>query len=415
MKLGPLHVVTDRTMSRMQEMMTEFCRGRDAAARARDGLAAAAADREARRIFEDTLSHCTESVRLGDWEVLDPDPDDRETVERVVAAFHRAVAVTPPAPRCLWDHLEGQNGAFTQALTDGDLDGVGRVLRGMFRSSAVYGLGWFMEGVAEELRDTPDGCQHVLRWTDSLRSLAEAVGVLNLTNPEQNPTAYRRTLDFDLAATVAGVERALGLDLSFPAVGGAYGCRLGGRLYAVDPFVHAYTVHRLRQMGAEPGSSVAEIGGGYGCLALLAHRAGLRDYTVYDLPWVSALQGYFLIRTLPPGTVRLFGEEAGTVRVLPWPCFHDRPGRSVDYVVNCNSMAEMGEDAAVAYLRTIGRVTRRAFLSINQEAKVPVLDYPPQLSVAELARRVEGLTAVSRYPYWMRKGYVEEVYRPTAD
>ena len=37
-------------------------------------------------------------------------------------------------------------------------------------------------------------------------------------------------------------------------------------------------------------------------------RAGFTDYAIYDLPWVNALQGYYLIMALPEGSVRLYGE-----------------------------------------------------------------------------------------------------------
>ena len=57
-------------------------------------------------------------------------------------------------------------------------------------------------------------------------------------------------------------------------------------------------------------------------------------------------------------------------------------------------------------------MTRTAFLSVNQEAKAYVPGVGPQQCVAELVDEAGGFERVSRQRYWMRQGYVEEVYRP---
>jgi hypothetical protein len=145
----------------------------------------------------------------------------------------------------------------------------------------------------------------------------------------------------------------------------------------------------------------------------MAHRAGVRRYAIFDLPWVNALQGYFLIRTLPEGTVRLHGEDAGDVRVLPYWKLDDEPAGSCDVLVNTDSLPEMGHATAKGYLPKVRRVTRGVFLSVNQEAKAEVPGVGPQQCVAELVAEAGGFRAESRQRYWMRQGYVEEVYRPT--
>jgi hypothetical protein len=141
-------------------------------------------------------------------------------------------------------------------------------------------------------------------------------------------------------------------------------------------------------------------------------RAGFRKYAIYDLPWVNAIQGYFLIMSLPPGSVRLLGEENGELEILPFWRFYLRPPDSADYVVNANSLPEMGVATARSYVAAIHRVARKLFLSINQEAKAPSHDYGPQQCVAELIDEHGGYERLSRQRYWMRPGYAEEVFRP---
>jgi hypothetical protein len=129
------------------------------------------------------------------------------------------------------------------------------------------------------------------------------------------------------------------------------------------------------------------------------------------LPWVNALQGYFLIMALPPGAVRLYGETGGDVAVLPHWCVRSLPDGSVDHMVNSDSMPEMGVETARDYVRQISRLLRGGglFLSINQEGKGANADVGPQNWVAELIAEHGGFRAASRQRGWMRQGYVEEV------
>ena len=311
----------------------------------------------------------------------------------------------------MWDDLEGKNRAFLEALRDGSVTSVRDQLSRMFQGPLVWGMTCVLENWLPELRRQTPGNPCQKHFTDLLVSLAEAVGATRLTNAEQEPEAELRALDVDLDDLFRAVEQQTNLDLSFPEVRGACGCQVAGKRVSPDCFQHGYTVYRLRQLGAKRGSRIAEIGGGYGCLAALFYRAGHRRLSIYDLPWVNALQGYFLIMSLPAGSVRLYGESHGSLAVLPHWCFHKIPDRSVDFVINTNSLPEMGAETARAYVAHIRKVLKGLFFSINQEAKAPVLTYGPQQCVAELVAEVGGFTSVSRYRFWMRNGYVEEVFR----
>ena len=73
-----------------------------------------------------------------------------------------------------------------------------------------------------------------------------------------------------------------------------------------------------------------------------------------------------------------------------------------DLVINVDSLTEMDPNIARAYWNQIESNTN-IFLSINHEAHT--------LSVREL---IDGSTRVvesERAPYWMRRGFVEEVIR----
>lgn len=417
MKLGPLHVVTDRTMGVMQSMLRELS----------DTLAQADHDR---LVLADRLTtardvpaapnylHCPAHARLAPVFLLEPDADtprSREAVSRVVTAYRLAMRNHVPAARGIWEAIETRNAEFIDALGRGDEATAGAYLRRMFTTNLGWGLGYLGEEIADSLRAQPEGNIYQLRVTDMLVALAEAVGVTRLTNPEQSLGEHIRALDVDLDEVFRAVERETGLDLSLPAVGAAFGCLIADRRVSPDTLVHGYTVQRLRELGATPDDTFAEIGGGFGCLAYQMFRAGFTRFTVHDLPWVNALQGYFLIMSLPEGSVRLYGERKGSLALFPGWTFGEHADRSADWVINTNSMPEMGADTARDYLREARRVVRQGFFSINMEAKPTAFGYGRQGCVAELVAEVGGFRRTSRSRYWMRNGYVEEVYRPSGE
>jgi hypothetical protein len=51
------------------------------------------------------------------------------------------------------------------------------------------------------------------------------------------------------------------------------------------------------------------------------------------------------------------------------------------------------------------------FVSINHESKPAYGAGFAQVSVPEIIREIGGFELQERYPYWLRRGYVVEVYR----
>jgi hypothetical protein len=307
--------------------------------------------------------------------------------------------------------LDAKQRDFVVALTEGRSEQVRLALARMFHTRLVCGLGHVdASHPAILLHPGADALRLQLRLTDTLVSLAEAVGVARVTCPERDPVGRMRPLDMDLDALLGRVEAATGLDVSFPKVGAAYGGWIDGRLVTVDGLAHSYTVIRVQQLGAKPGAPFAEVGGGYGCLAGLMCRAGYQNYAVYDIPWVNALQGYFLIMALPPGSVRLYGEpeRMGSLQVLPYSELDQVADGSVDFVINTDSLPETGAVLARKQIATIHRILRGNFVSVNREASRD----DPQCVVADVVAEHGGFRVVSRHRSWVRAGFVEEVFMP---
>jgi hypothetical protein len=349
--------------------------------------------------------------------ILDADQANtkhKEAVSRVIDAYGLACREQIDAAPSMWTDLEASNGEFVNALKKGDFEQLSQTFSRLFQSKAIVGLGKFDETLVNDVRMNNEKSHLQLRITDALVSLGQAIGVLQVTSVEQQGVEPQlKILEVDLTKLLHEIESRIGFKLDSPKIGSTYGCMVEDRFITLDGIINAYVAHRLIQLGLSKSSSLVEIGGGFGSLAEIIYRALGCPYFLYDLPWVAAIQGYFLIMALPAGTVRLLGETNGTVQVLPFWRFADWPERSIDYLVNSDSLPEMGFDTASDYIHKISNKLRGLFLSINQEAMAKNSNVGQQNCVNAMIRSTTNLRLVSRSIYWMRQGYVEEVFSGT--
>ncbi len=344
----------------------------------------------------------------------EPGPRVDEAVARIIAAFQKCMKeYVNPSPG-MWDGIEQRNKRFLTALREGNADELKGLLGRLFRNDLIWGLGKFDEALANDMTQQKEHSHAQLRITDALVSLAQAAGALTVTCVEQQGIeTHLNCLAVNLEQVLSCTENRLGFSIASAQVGSIYGCRIGSTFVTIDSLLHAYTAHRLLQLGAGPDSQIAEIGGGFGCLAGLAYRAGCRKYAIYDLPWVNAIQGYYLLMSQPAETVALYGEKEAAIAVKPFWAFEKIPKGSVDYVVNTDSLPEMGHDTANAYIRGIKHLLsdQGIFLSMNQEAQASNAGFGAQNNVAAMIERVGGFRKLGRFLYWMRQGYVEEIFQ----
>jgi len=346
--------------------------------------------------------------------VLEPDHADirhTEAVTRVIEAYQQAMKEQVTAAPCMWDDIGSRNNEFLKALEIGKFPDVSRILSHLFQSPVIWGLGKFDNKLLEDVQKNREKSHLQLRITDALVSLAQATGAARLTCVEQQGIEpHIKALQVNLAELLEATEERAGFEISSPEIGATYGCIVNNKLVTLDGVINAYIAYRLRQLGVGNTSNVVEIGGGFGCLAEIVFRYTGCPYFIYDLPWVAAIQGYFLIMSLPPGSIKLLGESAGQVEVMPFWRFSDWPERSIDFLVNSDSLPEMGFETASDYVRKIAIRLRGLFLSINQEAMAMNAEAGRQNCVHSLVSSTDTLSLKSRSLYWMRQGYVEEVY-----
>ncbi len=312
---------------------------------------------------------------------------------------------------------------LTRTLERGDPAALAHLLAAMFRQDFMYGMS---HGAWAAHIESPFGARiFALKWLDSMMALAEALGVIPTENPEQGFVGHLDVRDRDaILALLHSVERIVGVEMSLPDVGAAYGMSVEGRLIPSEMPEQLYTITRLSDaIGVHlPGRDHAslrfvEIGAGYGgvCYWLLCHLPNLARYTIVDIPPVNVLHGYFLSQALGVDKVSLFGEPALQVTVLPARALGDVEV-PCDVVLNKDSMPEMPPDALERYLDWISLSCDGFFYSCNHEAEAGVGGYS-QRRVSAGAERLGGLHRIRRDLSWLRRGYVEEIYttdRPRA-
>lgn len=351
------------------------------------------------------------NVELTFRPAVDPSEADVALCERLRAAYLLAATSETVSASDLWDGIiESHHGQLLACLRQEDSLPLARLLSSMFTQSFMWGIS--VGSAYTELRTADDAVIWELSQLDNLLSLAEALGVVRTENPEQGVTgqAFAGGLD----ALVSKVERELGVAIGFPDIGAPYGLQIGDSLITPETPEHVYAALRIqramRLAGASPNPVVAEIGAGFGGTALrLMQLADIRRYTIVDLPIVNVLQGYFLFKALGCDAVSLFGEPAA--RLCVWPTHALESVGDVHILVNENSMPEMPAAVVDDYLTWARSHVTEFFFSYNQEAYSPV-NVTPQVLVPDAVRRVGGFELVSRTPSWVRRGYVEEIYRP---
>lgn len=339
-------------------------------------------------------------------------------LRRIATALARSLAQTAGASDDVWTGIVANHRHFVEMLSSGQLEAANDLLARMFATSLTYGFD--QHGGAYDLLVTEPAhlrFVHQLAF-DKLLSLAAYLRVVPLQNIEQGDfTPYLKASPDSL---LEGIEAKIGVPIVAPPFhGGLYGIRTDHGLFSERSFSALYVALRVKElMAGIAAPRVCEIGGGTGYVAYYCSMLGVTDYTIVDLPTVSAVQAYFLAKNLPGSSdqIVLAGEVdsttggEGSVKLMSGADFEAGP-RRFDLVVNVDSFPEMGGTVLRAYLGHI-RSYARLLLSVNQEAMAARSAQPGdhQERVGDVIDRLGGFRRLTRFPSWVRPGYVEELY-----
>lgn len=249
-------------------------------------------------------------------------------------------------------------------------------------------------------------------YFDKLICLGEALGVLSVESPEQGTEGkWGQNALLNPSDIVDAIEAAIGIQI-VPPPGPVHVAGLSTRagLLHYRHINAVYFATRIRDCTAVD-DRICEFGGGLGLTAFYLQKLGRKDITLFDLPAVNILSGHFLIGTLGHDAVCLEGEaprrEAVKVRAN-WNCADEVDG-TFGLVANQDSFPEISRRIFDEYVQQIKRISL-AFLSINHEGEQAIPGASRHLHVSRLLGAAPGFRQIYRMPYWLRKGYVEELY-----
>jgi hypothetical protein len=140
---------------------------------------------------------------------------------------------------------------------------------------------------------------------------------------------------------------------------------------------------------------VVEIGAGMGRACYYAHKLGLRNYTIIDLPMTLIGQALFLAATLGEDRFSLPGETSDAEITLSLPENFENLG-NFHLAYNSDSLPEMSHRQARRYFALMRKQCQK-FLSINHED-----------NGLFFVRDFERPAMRMQYP--LREGFFEEVY-----
>ena len=347
------------------------------------------------------------------------DPEEARVCERLIEAFHRTAADDPdsgPRRADVWTDLgNAVHGEVLKLLKKRDVKGLAEYMRDAHSRNITWGITQGIQMTAA-LRSRVDQQRAIgTEYLDNLVSLAEWMTLLDVESPHQQGQ-WGENIQTDPQALVDRISERLGFPIETPpAIGSYFGLLTRRGVVTGRDLAALYCAMRTREIADNLGIArpdVCEIGGGMGGVAYYCARMGM-PCTVIDIPMVSLLQGYFLLRALPDMGVQLYGEpesDANVVRLMPTYAFAD-PKREYDILVNQDSFPEMNPAYSIGYLQQARKNIKRAFYSINQEARAVQSGDSRQTTVPDMVREAGfDFRRWSRHRHWLRAGYVEEIY-----
>ncbi len=321
-------------------------------------------------------------------------------ISRIKNSYRLALSRSPtPEDSAIWSMIGAKQTEIHQALMSDD----DRLLMDLLSDPQSTNLYYGVDNLAKDVMEIigaswKDGYDSLKSEIDNLLT---ALGEVDLFN-RHGGTRYA----YDTKPEIKSVEEAVEIidgifrgEFSFPnPFAGEFGIATSKGLISYRAIQAVYQSILVRRYAAE---SCLEIGGGMGRTAYFGHLLGLK-YTIIDLPMTILGQALFLASVLGDDAIWLLGDTTPkNGRIVLLPPFELRSVGHVDVVLNVDSLTEMGEKTATEYLAWIS-ANCETFISINHEANL--------FKTIKLCQSLYPSSLRSRCPYWLRAGYVEEVF-----
>ncbi|MCL4418568.1 putative sugar O-methyltransferase [Patescibacteria group bacterium] len=354
-------------------------------------------------------------VKLSLIQEIKPTKKDFELTKRLLKAYKKAVFDQGKySHEDIWTFLvKGPHAYFFELLKKEAIEEIAYYLCNMSKMGITHGI---TQGEIEFERINSDSTYRNwlgLSTLDKTIAFAEILGEIPLEDPEQGD--YGNVIFSDIDKILGKIKKNLKISIKPPGIeGGAYKLKTAKGNFDIRDIMSLYTAWRCKEiLRGTKASSICEIGAGIGKTAYYSNLFGIGSYTIIDLPHINILQGFYLIKSLPQENISLYGEKnKGTISILPDFSFGKINGKIFDLILNQDSFPEIDKKIVLDYLQKIKLHTKGLFFSINQESQnTMMIGNLRQHIVSDLVSKTKGFERVHRFPYWMREGYLEELYR----
>jgi len=247
---------------------------------------------------------------------------------------------------------------------------------------------------------------------DPLVSFAEWLNVIPAESVDN--TSKEDYIYYSPETLIDLIEKKLGFEIKVPEFQtGLTGIPIHKNCINNRHIIYLYIALRIKEFCKDiENPRICEIGGGVGLLSFYCNLIGLKNVTMVDIPSVSFISSYFMMKNMPERKFILSTgdnkyDEPEAIKILFPKYFNEAPDNQFDIVVNCDSFPEINKEVTREYLETIKR-TSRIFYSINHEwHEKSLIDN----NVPNLTDYVGGFDKKFRNLFWLRRGYIEELYK----
>jgi len=275
-----------------------------------------------------------------------------------------------------------------------------------------YNLFYGFDGNCKELKQNlklRNNREEKLLIAQKILSISEYFGILRLDSGENFKNNFKR---LNVNNLISKIEKKIRIKLKFhnpfPGEEGIVTNRGIISLREVEAIYQAYRIKIFLDQN-KTKSKILEIGGGLGRTAYYCYRLGLKNYTLVDLKIPLLSQSNYLSRLCGENNIMLGGNIKNRIKnskkiklISPKELFDSN--EKFDLVFNSDSLTEIDYKNQKKYINFIKK-NSKTFYSINHEKnKHTVFNLMKYFSS-------KNKFIYNKSIYWMRKGYLEEIFK----
>ena len=247
-----------------------------------------------------------------------------------------------------------------------------------------------------------DRYENNLLVIDKILSFAEFLNIKKIENPERYKIINKKTNLDDL---IDKIEQRIKISLDFKnPFPGEEGIEVRGGIISGREIQAIYQAYKIKEISKSFNNpSVVEIGGGLGRTAYYCSKFNIKNYTIVDIPISSLCQANYLARMIGEENIlldsefKIYNNENKCKIISPKTYFSNNI--NYDLIFNADSLTEIDSDTQKKYINSFLSRTK-LFYSINHESNL----------LTVYSHFNNNYKSYSRNLYWLRRGYIEEVF-----